>query len=293
MNSALEYEPNTPTPVPEVLSEQQIVALTDPQALLKSLEDCKQISVTLNPKDELSAKQCAALIETCTVAYRHAEKRRTEIVKPLNKQVDDANAIWQPIVKGFQELARLKGQEVSRFIEDERQKAQRAQQKAIDDANAERARLEREAEETRKESERLRLEADRAKTVDEAEVLHQQADKLEKKADVKELKAEQVATEVVPQQAKTLDLGSRSFTARKPKQTWLLAGWDRKSTLRCTDKLLDKLVGDVSKLPPGVRFLLQHSELSPVSLNKSFGVIPFPEPFGTMDEFKGSSMRSK
>jgi hypothetical protein len=294
MNPALESVPETvETSEPLLITEGHITALTDPELLLKSLEGAKRLMVTLRPTDDITVKQCAALVETCSVAWKHAEKRRTDLVSPHNLIVDNTNAIWQPIVKGFKQLAQLKAAEISQYVEEERQKAQRLQQKAIDDAKAEQDRLTREAEAARLESERIRKEADQAKTIEEAEILHQQADKLEKKADVKELKAEQVVTEVVPQQAKTIDIGTSSFSTRAPKKTWVLAGWDKSKPLRLTDPKLSKLIGDITQLPEGVQFALRYSDLNPVYLNKAFGEVVFPEPFGTADEYKGSQSRGK
>lgn len=293
MNTDLEEAPTADTLIPEVLTDEQVHAIEHPEALLQQLELCKTRFTTLKPVDDLTVKQCAALIETCAFASRYAEGRRTAITEPLNKQVKDANDIWQPIVKGFKEIAQSRGADVARFIDDRRRAAEREQQRLIDEAKAKQDELDRKAKQEREEAERIRLQADQAKTVEEAEVLHQQADKLEKKADLHEVKAEQVVTQVVQTQARSVDTGSATFSARAPKKTWILAAWDKAKPLRCTDPALSKLFGDFSTLPEGVRFLLQHSDLSPVHLNKSFGVIDFPAPFATIDEFKGSSVKGK
>lgn len=294
MNPILELEEDAVmSPVAEALTEEQIQAIDDPDALLQQLEACKTRFTTLRPVDPLTVKQCAALIETCTFASRYAERRRTEIVKPLNALVDDANAIWQPIVKGFKEIASVRGAEVSKWIDDQLREQARLQRKAIDDARAAQEALDRKAEQERQEAERIRQLADHAKTIEEAEVLHLQADKLEKKADLHELKAEQVVTPVVVAQPKAIDLGSSTFSAKSPKRTYLLAGWDRFKPLRLTDSKLASLIGDAEKLPDGLKFIIQHSELSPVLLNKSFGVIKFPAPFAEIDDYGGSSVRTK
>ena len=292
MNSQFEMteDETTSAETVEVLTEEQVVALQDPEALKQQLEVCRTRFVTLRPVDPLTVKQCAALVETCTFAARHAESRRTEIVGPHNKIVKDANLVWQPIVQGFEALSKTKAAEVAKWIDDERKAAQREQQRLIDEAKAKQDELDRKAQAERDEAERLRLEADKANTIEEAEVLHQQADKLEKKADKDELRASQVVTQIVPAQAKTIDLGSSSLTTRAPKKTWLLPGWDKKKPLRVTD--LNGLCGDLSKLPEGVRFLLQHSDLNPVYLNKSFGVIEFPAPFASVDDYGGSALRA-
>jgi hypothetical protein len=290
MNAELE-EPEALTG--ELLTEEHWQALVDPEALKQQLVLIKTRFSALVPVNELSAKRCAALASTCTFASKHAEAQRTTITAPLNQQVTETNAIWQPIVKGFEELARVQKTAVSKWVDEERRKAQVAQQKLIDEAKAKQDALDRKVQEERAEVERLRLEAAQCKTIAEAEVLHQEADRMEKKAAVHEVKASQVVTEVAPMQAKTLDLGSSSFSAKAPKNTYILPGWDKAKPLRLTDPKLATIVGDWSKLPEGVQFLLKHSDLNPVHLNKAFGVIEFPEPFAVVPDYSGGSVRTK
>jgi hypothetical protein len=280
-------------PIVEVLTDEQVTALADPESLKHQLEVAKERFVVLRPTDALSAKRCAALAATCTFASRHAEDQRTAITDPLNKQVKDANLIWQPIVKGFEELGRAMKTAVAKWIDDERKAAQREQQRLIDEANEKQRLLDEKAKAERDEAERLRVEADKAATVEEAEVLHQQADKLEKKADKDELKASQVVTTIAPMQSKTLDLGTSSLTTKTPKNTWLLPGYDKQKPLKLTDHILATVVGDLSTLPAGVLFLLKHADLNPVYLNKSFGVIEFPAPFAVVPDYSGASVRGK
>jgi hypothetical protein len=279
-------EDATETPIVEVLTEEQVVALHDPEALKQQLEVCRTRFVTLRPIDELTAKQCAALVETCTFAARHAESRRTEIVGPHNKIVKDANLVWQPIVQGFEALSKTKAAEVAKWIDEERKAAQREQQRLIDEAKAKQDELDRKADELRIDAERLR----QAGQVEEAS-------KAEAKADKIELKSSQVVTKVVPAQSKTIDLGSSTLSTRAPKKTWIRPAWDKQKPLRVIDPTrpnpLTNLIGDISKLPEGVQFILRHSELSPVLLNKSFGVIKFPAPFAEVDDYSGSSVRAK
>jgi hypothetical protein len=295
MNPNLEMtdEPMTETPLVEVLTEEQVTALQDPDALKQQLEVCRTRFVTLRPIDELTAKQCAALVETCTFAARHAESRRTEIVGPHNKIVKDANLVWQPIVQGFEALSKTKAAEVAKWIDEERKAAQREQQRLIDEAKARQDELDRKAQAERDEADRIRREADQAKTIEEAERLHKQADQLEKKADKDELKASQVVTQVVPAQSKTIDLGSSTLSTKAPKNTWMLAGYDKAKPLKLTDPKLSALVGDLSKLPENLQFLLKHSDINPVYLNKSFGVIEFPAPFAVVPDYGGSQVRGK
>ena len=295
MNPSLEMadETTTETPLVEVLTEEQVAALTDPQAFLKQIEAVEQLKATLSPTDELAIKRLAALGATATFSARFAEEQRVTIVGPLNEKVDAANLIWMPIVKRGKATAQEINAIVSKAIDDRRKAAAIEQQRLIDEAKAKQDELDRKAKEERDEADRLRQLADQAKTIDEADVLHQQADKLEKKAGKDELKASQVVTTVVPTQSKTLDLGGVTFSAKAPKKIWILAGWDKQKPLRLTDHKLSALVGDLSKLPEGVQFLLKYSDLNPVYLNKAFGEVPFPKPFGETDDYKGSSVRGK
>ncbi len=286
MNSELE-EPEVLDA--EIPSEEMVKVLVSPADLLSQLEVIKSRAVSLHPTDELSAKRCAALASTCTFASKHAEAQRTAVTDPLNKQVKDHNAIWQPIVKGFEELARMTKMEVSKWVDGERKKAELEQQKLIDAANAERDRLERKAQAERDEVERLRKEADGKSTIVEAELLHLDADRLEKKADKDALRAAQVVTTVAPMQTKTLDLGGATLSTKAPKNTYILPGWDKAKPLKLTDPKLAELLRD----PAGLQFLLQHADLNPVYLNKSFGVIPFPAPFATVPDYSGASVRGK
>ncbi len=90
-------------------------------------------------------------------------------------------------------------------------------------------------------------------------------------------------------QTKTLDLGGATLSTKAPKNTYILPGWDKAKPLKLTDPKLAELLRD----PAGLQFLLQHADLNPVYLNKSFGVIPFPAPFATVPDYSGASVRGK
>lgn len=292
MNAELELPEETVT-LPEVLTEEQFEKLSDPQVFLDQIAVIEKLSTAILPVDELSLKKLAVLGATAANSAKFAEKSRLAVTAPLNKQVDEANLLWMPIVKRGKAIAQQISTTIAKAIAEARRAAAIAQQKLIDEAKAKQDEIDRKAKDAREESERVRLAAESAATIDEAEVLHRQADKLEKKADVLEIKSENVVTQVVPTQSKTLDLGASTFSARDPRKTWLLAGWDKAKPLRCTDPLLAKLVGDITKLPAGVQFLLRYSDLNHVYLNKAFGEVEFPEPFAVIDNYKGSSFRGK
>ena len=277
--------------IPELLTEEQAAAITDPKVFEQQLQAIERLALQLKPVDPLSMKQCAALVVTATFAARFAEAQRVAIVEPHNKVVKEANAIWQPIVLGLKAKLKEVGASLSAAIEAQRRLAQQAQQKAIDDAKRAQDEQDRKERAAREEADRLRAVAEVATSAEEQAKLLKQADRLEAKADQSALVS--VPVLVVQQQAKTLDVGSATFSARAPKKTWILAGWDKAKPLRLTDPTLAGLLGDLSSLTPAARFLLVHADLNPVYLNKSFGVVEFPAPFASVDDFGGSAVRGK
>ncbi len=289
MNAVLEM----PYDDEPILTEAQVAAIHDPVHWQQQLQVVRDRLVVIKPIDPLTAKQCAALAVVCTVAAKHAESQRTAITDPLNQQVKEHNAIWQPIVKGFDELGRIAKSAVSQWVDEQRKAAERVQQRLIDEANAKQRALDDKARQEREEAERLRADAEKATTIDEAEALHQQADTLEKKAVTHELKASQVVTLVAPMPPKTLDLGSSSLSTKAPKNTYILPGWDKQKPLKLTDPKLALLLGDLAALPAGLQFVIKHADINPVYLNKSFGVLDFPAPFGIVPDYSGASVRGK
>ena len=201
--------------------------------------------------------------------------------------------IWQPIVKGFEAMGKAKAAEVAQWVDEVNEKAAELQRKEIADKKAKQDELDRKVTAERDEADRIRREAAQATTIEDAERLHQQADKMEAKADKHELAASNVVTIVIPTQAKTIDLGSSMLVTKAPKKKWILAGWDAQKPLRLTDSKLSALVGDLEKLPEGVRFLLKYSDLNPVYLNKAFCEVPFPSPFAETKDYGGSQVRGK
>ena len=292
MNLDLETpEPLTPEPPVPVLSDEQLPAVLDPETFAQQLAARQQEAVSLIPTDLLTVKRCAALVETCKVASKYADARRTETIAPHKVVVDEANAIWQPIVKGFDAIARGKSAELTKWVTDERRRDEERQRKALAEAQAQQDALDQKAEQARQAAEQLRQHALQAETVEEAAMLGKEAAKLEAKADKHLLAAMAVTPDIVPQQSKTIDLGGSKLSTRAPKKTWMLAGYDKAKPLKVTDPKLAALIGNLDALPSGVKFLLAHADLNPVYLNKSFGVIPFPAPFAEVDDYGGGSLR--
>lgn len=281
----LELEMEEETPVVEVLDEALLPTLQQPDQFDQALQGYKAQAGMLMPTDPASMKRCAAFIETCKVASKYAESRRKEIVDPLNKQVKEHNETWMPITKGFDALWREVDGRLSRYIYEQQQLAIAEQQRELARAAQERAALE------KKEAEAKAAAAAAAQAGDTKAAL-----KAEAKAEELAMKAEHVVAEVVTVQPKTVDLGGATLTAKAPAKTWMLTGWDGAKPLKVMngdkpDPRIASLVGDFSKLPEGVQFLLKVCEMTSVHLNKNFGVITFPAPFQETMKFGGSVLR--
>ena len=103
---------------------------------------------------------------------------------------------------------------------------------------------------------------------------------------------------VVPVHTNKLDLGAgATLSGKDPGKEWKLAGSDKAKPMRVlangkVDPRIASLIGDISKLPPGVLFVLQHVDMNPVHLNASYkGGLAFPAPFTEGLKFGGSVLR--
>lgn len=235
----------------------------------------------LVPVDDATVKSIGEFVEQCKLAAKRVEEKRTLLVSPLNKQVKEINAIYMPVADTFIGFATEATIRVNKFIEDRKRKAELEQQEILAEAARRQAELDRKAREAREQA------AQAAESGNEVK-----ATVLESKATI----LEQKAVEVVPMQVAMpngkVELETSTVSFGGAKKVWSLPGWaDKKKPLRLNDPSLAALVGDVSKLPEGVRFLIQHGDLNPVHLNKSFGTIPFPAPFMVVNDYSKSTVR--
>lgn len=278
---SMNLELEVPDEVAEFVPDVSIETLTKPTDLGHQLQVYKGQTLSLIPTDALSVKRCAAFVETCKVASKHAETQRKALVDPLNKQVKEHNEVWMPISKGFDDLWREVDGRLSRFAYQQKQEAIAQQQREIQKANEEKRKLDQQAEEARK-------AAAAAETP-------QEAAKLQAKAERFELKSEMVVAPVVPMESKTIDLGDSTLGVKDPKPQWVLAGYDGKKPLSLLDPLLSSIVGDLSALSPALVWLISNSEVNPVLLNASLkapgGAARFPKPFAITDKFGSSTLR--
>jgi hypothetical protein len=232
--------------------------------------------------DEPSLKSAALFVEQCKLAARRVEDKRTAQVKPLNEQVKSINEVLIPVRDAFLNLARRVDERMGKFLEDCRLAAEEKQRQAQAAAAAKQAELDRKAEEERRKAE----EATKAGDVKGAVQAEAKAIKFEQKA------AETVA-QVVPQVSGSIDLGDSNLGIKAAKKDWSLVGWDRKRPLPALDALLAPLHGELDKLPEGIRFLLQYSDLNPVRLNAAYKAgTKFPKPFDEVKVYGGSTLRS-
>ncbi len=245
----------------------------------------QQRAAVLVPTDDLTIRQCAEFIEECKLAEKRQEQKRKDKVDPLNTKVKEINALYMPVRDAFGLLWRTVDEKVSRFVHEQRQQAQIEQQRLIVEAK-------KKQDEENAKAEAARQAADDAREAGDAKL----AAKLDAKADKTEMKASMITAPIVLAPERTMDLGGNTLSVSAPKKDWVLAGWDKAKPMRVMfggkpDPRIAALMGNVEALPEGVRFVLQHADISPVHLNKSFGQIAFPAPFAETDKFGGSTLR--
>lgn len=222
-------------------------------------------------------------VEQIKNAEKGMEAKRKAKVAPLNKDVKEINEAYTPFVERFNAMWKRLAAIPNQFIEEERRRVEDEQRRL----NAE--------------TERLRLaEEDKAKKDREAAAAAaaagnvKEAAKLENSADRHEMKAAAAVPTVVQQVSKKVETATGTTAFSGGKKVWTLVGWDKESQLPCTDPLLALLVGELATLPPGVRFLLEHSYVSKVLLNKSYSPTkPLPKPFSEMTDYSGATNRGK
>lgn len=235
----------------------------------------------LVPSDELTVRQCAEFIEQCKLAEKRVEAKRKEQVDPLNAQVKEINNLYKPVADAFSALWRSVDEKVSRFVHQQRIKAQQEQQRLIDEAKKKQAEEEAKADAARKAAEEARAAGE-----------EKLAAKLEAKADKAEVKASMVTAPIVLAPERTMDLGGNTLSVSAPKKDWMLAAWDKSKPLPVLDASLAPLIGKVDALPEGIRWLLRFCDVNPVRLNAAFkSGEKFPAPFAETDKFGGSTLR--
>lgn len=252
-----------------------------PESRDREIVSYRQKVAALVPTDDVTLKSCGVFVEQCKLAAKRVEEERTALVAPLNKQVDDINAVRIPVRDLFKEMAKVVTEKCNRFLEDRRRKAELEQQRINAEAAAKQAELDRKSEEARAKA----ADALAAGNVTEAIKLDSKADQLAQKA-----------AEAVPEQAalpsSRVELDDTTVSFKGPKKIWSLTGWDKKKPLPVLSPELKGLVGDISKLPEGLRFILQHADLNPVRLNATYkGGTKFPAPFTEVNDYSGSTVR--
>ncbi len=236
----------------------------------------------LVPVDDRTVQSIGEFVEQCKLAAKRVEEKRTLLVAPLNKQVSEINATYKPVVDTFLGFAKAATIRVNKFLDDRRRAAELEQQRLLAEAAKRQAELDRKAQEAK----------------DKAALAAEYGDMVT--AAVQESKAlilEQKAAEVVPMQVAVptgkVELETSTVSFGGAKKVWALNGWDKKKPLRVSDPSLASLVGDLSKLPEGVRFILQHADLNPVYLNASYkGGMKLPAPFAEVNDYSGSRVRT-
>lgn len=263
--------------------EQAVPAILSAEPAMREplFAEYRRLAALLVPKDDASIERIAVLVEFCKKGARAIEAIRKAELKPLETEIDRVNSKYNPPKEFLLLVARGKTEEANKFLDDRRRAAELEQQRLLAEAAKKQAELDRKAQEARAKAEEA---ATRGNYV---------------AASVQESKAlilEQKAAEVVPMQVAVptgkVELETSTVSFGGAKKVWNLNGWDKKKPLRVSDPSLASLVGDLSKLPEGVRFILQHSDLNPVYLNASYkGGMKFPAPFAEVNDYSGSRVR--
>ena len=237
---------------------------------------------SLVPTDDVTVRSCGEFVEQCKLAAKRVEEKRTALTEPLNKQVKDLNAVYMPVRDAFQNMAKAVTMRVNKFIDDRRRAAELEQQRINAEAAKKQALLDRQAQEAKDKAAAAAASGD---TVF--------ATILESKVAILEQRAAEVVPMQVAQTSSKIELEDSTVSFGGAKKKWALNGWDdEEKTLSCVSPLLEKLVGDVSKLPEGLRFVLQHSVMTRVILNASYkGKMKFPAPFVEVNDYSKSTVR--
>lgn len=258
--------------------------IKDPDKLQDILKEYETESGELVAKDELSLARCAAFVETCKVAQAHAAARRESLVAPLNKQVKAHNAVWMPIEKGFEAAWRKALQTANRFVAERDAAIEAEQRRVAAEAVAAQALIDKQKREA---EEAAKAAAEKGDFVAAVE--------LESKAEELRVQAAEIVPEVVPQASNKVQLesGATLSLGGKGKRIWVLPGWDKKKALPALDEKFAGLIGDITKLPEGVQFLLKVCDVNPVHLNALWKVpgAKFPKPFADAPDYSKGSLR--
>lgn len=242
----------------------------------------EEAAKALVPVDDMSLQACADAVAVLKRAATSMEERRVERVTPLNSEVTKINKAYTPWVKRIDGLWRRVNASANQFV-DERQQALEAEQRRRDEeAKTAQALLDQQAEDARIAAQAAQEKGDTVAAVH-----------LEAEAEQLQLKAAEVVPEVLPQQETRIATGCGTLSLGGAKMTWSLTGWDKKKAIPAMSPLFASLVGDITKLPEGVQFLLKVCDVSPVHLNALYKVpgAKFPAPFKEIKDYGKSSLR--
>lgn len=251
------------------------------QAIMKAYET---EAGELTAHDNLSLLRCAAFVETCKVAQAHAATRREALVGQLNKQVKNHNAVWMPIEKGFDAAWRKALATANRYIAERNAAIEAEQRRVAAEVAAAQALLDQQQREAEEAAKAAAEQGDFVAAVE-----------MESKAEELRVQAAEIVPEVVPQESNKVQLesGATLSLGGKGKRIWTLPGWDKKKALPALDEKFAGLIGDITKLPEGVQFLLSVCDVNPVHLNAKWKApgAKFPRPFTDEPDYGKGSLR--
>jgi hypothetical protein len=250
------------------------------------IEVYKQHATGLIPKDASSRKSCILFAAECKRSHTNLEKMRVELVEPHVKEQKRINKEYGDPRDAFKTLEQLIVGRVQQYDEQIRIAAEREQKRLNDLADQKRRELEAKEAALKAEAEKARAAGDEKAAV-----------KLETKAETVALKAVEVIPETVELPSTKTETADGTMTIGAPKKTWNLPGYDKAKPMRVmergmVDHRIASIIGDINQLPAGVLFLLEHCDLNPVHLNKSYnGGRAFPKPFSEAPDLGKSRLR--
>jgi hypothetical protein len=223
--------------------------------------------------DDLTLKQAGELLGRLTEAADKNEQIRDGLVRPLNAQVSQINAVLIPVTNSLKRAVATLNYKMVKYRERLAAALAEKQRKLIEDANRKKAEADARAE-------ALRLQAEAARKQGQ----EQAAIKLEGRAEKAEMQAATITPAVVESVKKTETLLDGSKVTFRESKTWALTGYDKSQKLYADNPLLDKC---------DLAFFRQFCIVDPVRLNSAAKSGRVPEPFRIVSESKSQVRQAR
>lgn len=185
---------------------EQVVALAEDQ-----LATFERESLAVDVRDDVTETAALQIVTKCRANRKELDEERKALTDPLREKIERIAAPFKKSIAFFEQIEREMERRVGLYRAERARVAAEQQRKALADAAAKKAEEEAKAQAAREEAELARASGDEKAAV-----------KLEAKAEKAELAAATVVAPVVPQQAKTVDLGNGTKATFRPLKDWAL-----------------------------------------------------------------------